>query len=85
MKSAEVIFSILESELKYVKTGTKFTISPLSDSKVVVGGEVSEINPSIDENGGIKVKGRVGYEVEVEAVAVGMETVTLLVKMALNT
>lgn len=55
----DVEFKILESELASVKIGTAVKVSPFIDESIVLGGTVTEINPTIDEKGLVTVKARV--------------------------
>ncbi len=51
----EVEFSLLESELSFIKVGNPVKISPFSESDKIYSGVVSQINPVVDEKGQIKV------------------------------
>ena len=51
----KVVFTILESELKFVKKGQKINVFPFSDPDTQYQGQVAEINPLIDENGMVKI------------------------------
>lgn len=55
----DVEFKILEAELTTVKVGTEVKISPFVDETVELIGNVTEINPTVDEHGLIKVNARV--------------------------
>ena len=52
----EVDFNILESERSQVKIGTRLAVVPFSDTIEYIG-TITEINPLIDENGFVRVKG----------------------------
>ncbi|MCC8145819.1 MAG: efflux RND transporter periplasmic adaptor subunit [Bacteroidales bacterium] len=52
----EVDFMILESELPYIKIGDRLEISPFSVNTYDVDGRVTEINPTVDKNGMVRVK-----------------------------
>lgn len=55
-QKTEVVFSVLEQELPFVKKGAKIQISTFADSNTVFQGTISEINPLVDENGLIQIK-----------------------------
>ncbi|MDR2385792.1 MAG: efflux RND transporter periplasmic adaptor subunit [Tannerella sp.] len=52
----EADFKILESELPFVHVGDKVQVSPFSVSNYICEGRISEINPSIDKNGMVRLK-----------------------------
>ena len=56
----EVVFTILENELALIKTGDKVWVTPFSSGDYTAEGAVTEINPSIDKNGMVRVKASVG-------------------------
>ena len=55
----EVVFSVLENELSFVKKNQAVTITSFVDKSKNYMGVVSEINPMVDENGLIQVKAKV--------------------------
>ena len=55
----DVEFSILEAELQSVAVGQEVTVSPFVDEEQEFAGRVTEINPSIDEKGQVKVRARI--------------------------
>jgi len=55
----EVVFTILENELHLIKTGDKVLVTPFSIGDYTAEGHVTEINPSIDKNGMVRVKASV--------------------------
>lgn len=55
----EVDFTVLESELPLLKTGDKVEIIPYASAAAVRQGNISEINPLVDENGMVRVKAKV--------------------------
>lgn len=57
--SMEVDFTVLESELPLIKVGDKVEITPYASTVGVRQGNVSEINPLVDENGMVRVRARV--------------------------
>ena len=59
MQGMEVDFTVLESELPLIKNGDKVVIKPYSDAATVHEGNISEINPLVDDKGMVKVKARV--------------------------
>lgn len=54
----DVSFSVLEAELRNIHKGQVVYVSPLSDTNKRYIGRVTEINPSVDENGLVIVKAR---------------------------
>ena len=58
----EVVFTILENELPFVKTGDKVLVTPFSAGDYTAEGRVTEINPSIDKNGMVRVKASVNNQ-----------------------
>jgi RND family efflux transporter MFP subunit len=52
----EADFKILESELPFVHVGDNVQVSPFSVNNYSCEGRVSEINPSIDKNGMVRIK-----------------------------
>ena len=52
----EVDFMILESELPFVKNGDRIEVSPFSVNTYEAEGRVTEINPTVDKNGMVKMK-----------------------------
>lgn len=55
----DVEFSVLEAELEEVARGLQIKVSPFIDENQRFVGEVTEINPLIDERGQIKVRAKV--------------------------
>lgn len=55
-QSPEVIFNILENELPLINLNDKVIVSPFSQNTYSIEGKVSEINPTIDKNGMVRVK-----------------------------
>ena len=55
----EVDFTVLESELPLIKVGDKVEVTPYASAAGVRQGNISEINPLVDENGMVRVKARV--------------------------
>lgn len=52
----EVSFDLLEVELPYVSRGDRVLVSPYATEHFQALGQVSEINPEVDENGMVRVK-----------------------------
>jgi len=52
----ETDFKVLESELPYLRIGDKIRVSPFSASDYSCDGQIAEINPSVDQNGMVRVK-----------------------------
>ena len=55
----EVAFTVLESELPLVKAGDRVEVMPYTVASGSLQGRIAEINPSVDENGMVKVKAQV--------------------------
>lgn len=55
----DVEFRILEAELSSVRRGTSVKVSPFISEEDVLDGTVTEVNPTVDDKGLIKVKARV--------------------------
>lgn len=55
----EVDFTVLESELPLIKVGDRVVIVPYAETSSHYEGRVSEINPTVDDNGMVKVKASV--------------------------
>ena len=51
----EVEFTILENELKTIYTGQKVLVATFTNPDKKYPGYITEINPTVDENGQIKV------------------------------
>ncbi len=58
-RGMEVDFTVLESELPLIKNGDKVVISPFADISSKYNGNISEINPLVDDKGMVRVKARV--------------------------
>jgi multidrug efflux pump subunit AcrA (membrane-fusion protein) len=54
-----VDFTVLESELPLLGKGDRVSITPYADAVHKYDGQVSEINPLVDDNGMVKVKARI--------------------------
>ena len=57
--SMEVVFNILESEFAVVSVGNRILVSPFAISDYSSEGRITEINPTVDRNGMIRVKASV--------------------------
>ena len=55
----EVDFTVLESELPLIKVGEQVEVTPYATAVGTRTGNVSEINPLVDENGMVRVKAQV--------------------------
>ena len=55
----DVEFSILEAEMEEVTPGQRVKIIPFINDKKTFYGDVTEINPLIDEHGQIKIRARI--------------------------
>ena len=53
----EVQFPVLETEIKDISPGKKIKVIPFAHDNDIYNGEVTEINPVVDENGLITIKG----------------------------
>ena len=58
-KTSEVDFMVLESELPLIKAGDKVEVTPYAAAAGMRTGNISEINPLVDENGMVRVKAQV--------------------------
>ena len=56
MRRPEAVFMALESELQVLAKGDKVTVYPFSTSDYFCDGRISEINPSVDRSGMVRVK-----------------------------
>jgi multidrug efflux pump subunit AcrA (membrane-fusion protein) len=52
----EVIFNVLETEIRNLEAGMEVEITPYADHENVFAGRVTEVNPRVDENGMVRVK-----------------------------
>jgi RND family efflux transporter MFP subunit len=59
VRGMEVDFTVLESELPLLGKGDRVSITPYADAVHKYDGQVSEINPLVDDNGMVKVKARI--------------------------
>lgn len=55
----EVDFTVLESELPLIKVGDQVEVTPYATAVGTRTGNVSEINPLVDENGMVRIKAQV--------------------------
>lgn len=60
-QNLETTFTVLENELGFIQKGDNVKITPFSISDLEISGQVSEINPWIDNNGMVQVKASVNY------------------------
>lgn len=58
-RSFEVLFPVLESEIGRLKIGQKITLRTFVIDSVFYAGQITEINPVVDEHGLVTVKGLV--------------------------
>ncbi len=61
LHSMEVNFSVLENELALIKKGDIIQVKPYSMPNLIIKGNISEINPWVDENGMVNIKARLNY------------------------
>lgn len=52
-------FVLLESEADFMKTGTRVRVVPYADPSRTCDGEVTEVNPVVDERGQVRLKARI--------------------------
>ena len=57
--SLQLEFALLESELALVHEGDRVVVSPFSDPTKAVNGQISEVNPVVDDNGMVQVKAQI--------------------------
>jgi RND family efflux transporter MFP subunit len=55
----EVVFSVLENELSFVKKKQDVSITSFVDKSKIYKGVITEINPIVDENGLIQIKAKI--------------------------
>lgn len=55
----DVEFSVLEAELYMIQKGMSVSVSPFSDESYVVAGRITNINPTVEENGLVKVQAQI--------------------------
>lgn len=55
----EVVFSVLENELEFIKKGQTVFIQNFSNNEKEYKGSITEINPLVDKNGLIQIKARI--------------------------
>ena len=58
-QNLEVVFSVLENELPFLKENQEVSIQPFIDTNTTYLGNISEINPLVDENGLIQLKAKI--------------------------
>ena len=58
-KNLEVVFNVLENELQFLSKGQEISIIPFADTSKKYLGNITEINPLVDENGLIQVKAKI--------------------------
>lgn len=58
-KQLEVVFLVLENELPFLEINQKITVTSFTDTKMQYEGIVTEINPLVDENGLVRIKGNI--------------------------
>ena len=59
--SFEVEFQILEAELSHVRLGQRVSVSPFVQDSLACEGQVTEVNPLVDDKGLVKVKARLAH------------------------
>lgn len=60
-KNLEVVFFVLENELQFLSKSQEVSIIPFADTAKKYVGNITEINPLVDENGLIQVKAKIKY------------------------
>jgi len=58
-KKLEVIFSVLENQISFITLNQKLKITPFANQEQNYSGNITEINPVVDENGLIQVKAKI--------------------------
>ncbi|MBC8754294.1 efflux RND transporter periplasmic adaptor subunit [Kordia sp. YSTF-M3] len=58
-KQLEVSFAVLENEIPFLETNQKITVTSFIDEKMHYEGIITEINPLVDRNGLVKIKGSI--------------------------
>jgi membrane fusion protein (multidrug efflux system) len=58
-RQLEVSFFILENEIPFLETNQKITVTSFIDEKMHYEGVITEINPLVDKNGLVKIKGSI--------------------------
>ncbi|MGF7080815.1 efflux RND transporter periplasmic adaptor subunit [Mucilaginibacter sp. UYCu711] len=58
----EVTFPLMESEVYNVKIGNQVRVVPFSSPNLSFNGVITEINPTVDEKGTIRVRAKVNYD-----------------------
>ena len=58
-RSLEAAFTVLESELPLIQSKDRVDVKPFALKEITVAGNISEINPFVDENGMVQVKAKV--------------------------
>lgn len=56
----DVDFSVMESEYSFLSVGQSVKVTPYADESLTSRGKITAINPSVDKNGQIIVRARVG-------------------------
>ena len=70
-KQLEVVFSILESEIPFIEINQKITITSFVNNEQQYDGTITEINPLVNENGLVRVKGIIQkYQVILDVVTI---------------
>lgn len=61
-RTLDVDFTVMESEYSFLSAGLPVRIRPFADEGKEYTGEITSINPSVDANGQISVRARVGND-----------------------
>ncbi len=77
----EVVFNVLETEISNLQAGMEVEITPYANNEHTLKGEITEVNPRIDENGMVKVKAVTGNR---GALLVDGMNVSILVKRQID-
>ena len=77
----EVVFNVLETEISNLQAGMEVEITPYANHEHTLKGEITEVNPRIDENGMGKVKAVTGNR---GALLVDGMNVSILVKRQID-
>ncbi|MCR5313782.1 MAG: efflux RND transporter periplasmic adaptor subunit [Bacteroidaceae bacterium] len=60
--SFDIVFKVLEAELSFVQLGQKVKVSPFVNENEEFTGQVTEINPKIDDKGLVTIKARMSNQ-----------------------
>lgn len=73
----EIVFNVLETEISHMRPGMEIEVTPYANPDKILSGQITEINPKIDENGMVKIK---AITVNKNGVLVDGMNVSILIK-----